>query len=169
MCGVHLRLNTKASHSIHLISPTSKVSMYMYHMTIVLLNVLGHHLLPLLKDKPNILLLHNFPVGGGETIDIIQDISINYNTFGECLLNDKKKVIMRGIEHQHQRNTESINEAIFERWLDGKGRRPISWSTLVTVLRDVKLHALADQIEGESKRMIVWSTTNHLNDGFNSQ
>ena len=144
----------------------------MYHAVVVVQNVLGHlsyHILPFLplpKGTPTLPLLLNCPVGGGATINIIQEIGTNYSNFGICLLNDNNGAIVGALQHEHQRNSESINRAVFRKWMQGSGRRPITWSTLATALRDASLHALADQIEGVSKRMVVGQTTNHLNNGL---
>ena len=44
-------------------------------------------------------------------------------------------------------NADEINEAILEKWIGGKSRKPITWDTLVKCLRDIDLNALANDIE----------------------
>ncbi len=43
-------------------------------------------------------------------------------------------------------NAEKINLEVFKSWINGEGREPISWNTLVTVLREIGLRPLADII-----------------------
>ena len=49
--------------------------------------------------------------------------------------------------HKHLNDAERINEEILEKWLVGKGKQPVTWATLVEVLRDIELSVLADDIE----------------------
>ena len=44
-------------------------------------------------------------------------------------------------------NVDEINVAILEKWISGKGQKPITWDTLVNCLRDTDLNALANDIE----------------------
>ena len=44
-----------------------------------------------------------------------------------------------------------INCQIFQEWLDGKGKRPTSWGTLVRVLNDIEMGELASKIEANQK------------------
>ena len=44
-------------------------------------------------------------------------------------------------------NMISAEEEIFHKWLNGTGRTPKSWATLVTVLREIGMAALAHDIE----------------------
>ena len=39
-----------------------------------------------------------------------------------------------------------INREIFQMWLQGSGRHPITWGTLVQCLWDAELNNLADEI-----------------------
>ena len=51
------------------------------------------------------------------------------------------------IAHKHRENAEKINMEIFQEWLIGRGKQPVTWATLVEVLRDIELTALASEIE----------------------
>ena len=50
------------------------------------------------------------------------------------------------IEHQHEDATK-INLQIFQKWIQGKGKLPVEWSTLIEVLKDVRLSELAIEME----------------------
>ena len=49
--------------------------------------------------------------------------------------------------HKHSNDAERINMEILEEWLVGRGKQPVTWATLVEVLRDIELSILADDIE----------------------
>ena len=49
--------------------------------------------------------------------------------------------------HKHLNDAERINTEILQDWLAGKGKQPVTWATLVGVLRDIELSTLAGQIE----------------------
>jgi len=44
-------------------------------------------------------------------------------------------------------NAERINEDILMKWIGGTGKKPLTWDTLVTCLRDSELQTLASDIE----------------------
>ena len=49
--------------------------------------------------------------------------------------------------HKHLNDAEQINTEILQEWLTGRGKQPVTWATLIEVLRDIKLSALASEIE----------------------
>ena len=63
------------------------------------------------------------------------------------LLNDPNGMRVRNIEHKHNRDAERINTEILQEWTIGKGKKPVSWETLIEMLRDIELGALASEIE----------------------
>ena len=46
---------------------------------------------------------------------------------------------MQALEMEHRWNAERINMAILQRWLQGMGVKPVTWSTLVDVLRTIEI------------------------------
>ena len=48
---------------------------------------------------------------------------------------------------KHCNDAEEINKEILREWLTGRGKQPVTWATLVEVLRDIKLTTLASDIE----------------------
>ena len=48
---------------------------------------------------------------------------------------------------KHHYDAEQINIEILQEWLTGRGKQPVTWATLVEVLRDIELFALACEIE----------------------
>ena len=45
------------------------------------------------------------------------------------------------------RNAGRINLRILQEWLDGRGKQPVTWTTLVQVLEDIEMSSLANQIK----------------------
>ena len=67
--------------------------------------------------------------------------------FGVLLLEDSTGSRVRAIEFQNHYDTQQINLLILQEWLWGRGKHPITWNTLVEVLRDIELPTLASEIE----------------------
>ena len=49
--------------------------------------------------------------------------------------------------HKHLNDAEEINTEILQEWLTGRGKQPVTWATLVEVLREIELTTLASDIE----------------------
>ena len=77
----------------------------------------------------------------------MERIGNNYGAFGLFLLQDDDRAKVSALEHELQRNSIQINNKIFELWLQGRGKQPVTYATLVGCLRDVELNTLADDIE----------------------
>ena len=72
-------------------------------------------------------------------VNFAQNIGVNYLKFGIFLLEDSNGDIMKALEKEHHINVEEINVAILKQWLKGMGVKPVTWSTLVSVLKNVGL------------------------------
>ena len=94
-------------------------------------------------DRPTLPQLLNFTE---EKVNIPIEIGIKYVQFGALILQDKNGTRVNNMEYEYQRNVERINTKILQEWLDGKGKQPVSWATLIGVLRDIELSTLADAI-----------------------
>ena len=78
---------------------------------------------------------------------IVHKIGTDYIGLGTMLLNDDTGALTQSIASQHQRNPFEINWAILTRWLQGQGKKPVQWSTLIEVLKDIELSELAQKIK----------------------
>ena len=87
-----------------------------------------------------------FPSKSGEYINIPKQISTNYTMFGVLLLNDESGAEVCAIDKEHHGNAPDINFEILRRWIGGKGQ-PLSWDTLISVLKDIGLGTLASDIK----------------------
>ena len=79
-------------------------------------------------------------------IDSAKKIATDYKLFGTQLLKDSDGSKVRIIEMKHQ-DPVDITVEILEQWLQGRGRMPITWQTLIKCLRDTELNVLADDME----------------------
>ncbi|KAL5473631.1 hypothetical protein EMCRGX_G028135 [Ephydatia muelleri] len=87
-----------------------------------------------LEGTPTLMELLSFT---DKKVNIAEQIGVNYLKFGIFLLKDSDGVIVKALEKEHLKNAEEINMAILQRWLQGKGVKPVTWSTLMTVLQNV--------------------------------
>ena len=73
---------------------------------------------------------------------IPERIGHNYMPFGVFLLQDDHGSMMANIEHENNTNPQKIIHQILRMWLQGRGV-PVTWSSLIRVLRDCELNTLA--------------------------
>ena len=73
-----------------------------------------------------------------EKLNITVQVGAKYSTFGIFLLDDKTGAIIEELEIMHRGNAEEINKAILMQWLRGNGVKPVTWSTLVDVLKKLE-------------------------------
>ena len=85
--------------------------------------------------------------GRHRTINIPQEIGTNYYYFGLHLLNDRNGTRVHNLELEYRQNVERINTEILRKWVTGRGKKPVTWKTLIIVLHDIELGALASEIE----------------------
>ena len=97
-----------------------------------------------MNDSPTLPLLQRFLTPSGRLFNIIERIGIRNHYLGIRLLNDDHGAITAAIEARHRPD---LTEAVLQRWLEGAGRTPRTWATLITVLRRIGLNALAQDIE----------------------
>ena len=83
---------------------------------------------------------------GKRAINIPQEIGSNSYQFGLLLLDDPNGNRVRNIERDCK-EIERINTEILQEWATGRGKKPVTWETLIEVLRDIQLGALASEIE----------------------
>ena len=103
---------------------------------------------PSASDKPTLLLFQKFPMHCGQDKKVIQAIAPKKHDLCIRLLNDEDGTITQNIEDQYKNDTpHRITEAILQKWLEGFGRTPQTWTTFITVLREIELFMLAKDIE----------------------
>ena len=75
------------------------------------------------------------------------EIGTEYVQFGIFLLDDLNGSRVKSMAHHHLNKAKQINTEILQEWLTGRGKKPVTWTTLVEILRDIELTALAGEIE----------------------
>ena len=105
----------------------------------------------LLASRPKLGEVLDFKTQSGSSIKIAQQIGEQYYLLGSLLLKDDMGELTSVIvkQHQHQHNVALINERILLQWLQGKGKKPVSWSTLINVLKTMGLSELAQLVQKE--------------------
>lgn len=91
--------------------------------------------------------LLSFNTGDCHIINLPREIGCKYHIFGSLLLLEKTAAHIEDLEHQCQRNGEEINLHVLQEWLEGRGRKPTTWATLLNVLRDIEMGELAATLE----------------------
>ena len=99
-----------------------------------------------LPPKPTLPLLLQFPTVTGR-INIIKEIGTHYEMLGILLLNDKTGETIATITNDCQRKALDINRVVLTRWIQGQGKQPVTWDTLVEVLNSIDLCELARTID----------------------
>ena len=112
-------------------------------------------------SKPTLPELLNFKTSSGSTVDVVQQIGTHYSKLGPLLLNDDTGAVTSAIVSQYQRDAVAINQEILTRWLQGQGKKPVSWSTLTDVLKEVGLSELSQMIQ-DSLTMSTTPTSGEL-------
>ena len=102
--------------------------------------------LPSTEDRPTLPELIDFKTGT-ENMNILKHIGTLYNDLGILLLDDKAGTVTKAIEKQCHHVVYDINLQILRQWIQGEGRQPVQWSTLIDVLKKIKLSVLAKKIE----------------------
>ena len=85
------------------------------------------------------------------SINVLEHIGVHYRQLGMLLLDDATAEVTQAIIEQYSHDTTKIICKIVQKWIQGKGKLPIEWSTLVRVLKDIGLHMLADEMEQNLK------------------
>ena len=99
-----------------------------------------------MKSKPTLPRLMLFP-NDADVVDVIARIGPKYQEFGTFLLNDEDGSIVDSIEMKFREEPYRINREILKRWLQGHGKGPVTYATLVRVLKRIELGVLAQTIE----------------------
>lgn len=96
---------------------------------------------------PSLSELLNFECSNKQKVNISVEVGTKYVEFGSLLLpNDVTGAKVKNMAYRHRDDPERIVTEILQEWLNGKGKQPVTWSTLVDVLWDVRLSTLANDI-----------------------
>ena len=96
-------------------------------------------------DRPTLPQLIKFKTLSGG-INITESIGLHYKQLGPLVLQDNDGTITETIERECFYKVKEINQEILQRWIQGKGMKPVQWSTLIDVLKKIELSPLAKKI-----------------------
>ena len=99
--------------------------------------------------QPSVKLLTCFPSkvdGEKKMINIIQKTGTSYEKLGMFLLEDDNGDIVDSLKEACHHDPIQITTAVYKKWISGTGMKPVTWQTLVGVLRDIELNRVADDI-----------------------
>ena len=97
--------------------------------------------------EPTLPELLRFTCTDGRVVSIPVEVATKYVQFGTFLLDDRNGSRVKIMAHEHLNDAEQVNIAILQEWLIGRGKKPVTWTALVEVLRDIELSTLAGDIE----------------------
>lgn len=82
-----------------------------------------------------------------------------YLQFGQSLLDDVDGTVTQMIARDLKNNVVNINNEILARWMQGKGRKPVAWDTVIKVLREIDMHDLASRMENNLSKCTTTATS----------
>ena len=112
------------------------------HMNYMIIMLVVH---PFIGSIPTMPELVSFKCGDSN-INIAREIGCKYEVFGTLLLLDNTMAHIQDLERRFQGNGEQINMHILQEWVEGKGKKPITWTTLLKVINDIGMGELANKL-----------------------
>lgn len=96
-----------------------------------------------LEEEPKMRQLRTLQ-SGAVTVCIIEEVLAYWVDLADFL--DLPTVTVRNLRAEPNFTPESACRTVFERWLNGQGRGPRTWDTLVQVLGEMGMRSLAENI-----------------------
>ena len=102
--------------------------------------------------QPTLMQLTYMVAPSGKEVRIIENISAKWKKVGILFNFDPTGCTIDLIDARHPSDPEACCTDMMKMWLEGRGRKPASWATLVEVLKNAKFNNLADELVGKSGR-----------------
>ena len=80
-------------------------------------------------------------------MDIIATIAQDWKNFGIYLDFDETGCTLSRIANDCPLNSMDCCTQMMREWLEGTGKQPATWATLIALLRDAEMNDLAEQVE----------------------
>ena len=74
-------------------------------------------------------------------------IGVDSYKLGLVLLEDDYGNKTDAIAAAHRHDPEMIAIKVFQKWINGDGKTPVTWTTLIQVLKDLKMNRLAETLQ----------------------
>ena len=81
----------------------------------------------------------------GKTVRLIHTVATNWKTVADRLY--FKNYDINRIERANHSRKVSACRAMFNEWLNGEGRQPATWNTLIKVLREANLSEIVSDLK----------------------
>ena len=81
-----------------------------------------------------------------EKIKIIKRLAPSWSTVGILLAFDDEGTQVETIDKKHRGDPVACCQAMFQHWLSGNGRKPLSWRTVIELLEDADQEVLAGEV-----------------------
>ncbi len=101
----------------------------------------------LADDKPLLYQIRNFPTAKGKYTDLCARI-VDYSQFSSCVLQDEGSQL-KGIEAGQGPKPKKIMNEVFSEWIEGRGKIPVSWRTMISCLETTGFRELAGELKKE--------------------
>ena len=89
-------------------------------------------------------------ISTGIVIEVIKTIAPKWKRIGDFLEFDATGSQLYLID-ANNKGVEACCRAMFQYWLQGNGKTPTSWNTLIVILNDCNFRALASQLRAALK------------------
>ena len=81
----------------------------------------------------------------GKVVKVIETVAATWETVATRLHFNHN--LIECIKRDGHYQTDPCCRKMFGEWLGGKGRKPVNWQTLITVLKEAKYSVLASELE----------------------
>ena len=101
-------------------------------------------LLLFLDEQPTMAQLEHLVAHDGRVIKIVTEVAGRWEKMARRLNFTEAEIEI--LQRNHISDVESACSGVFQRWLDGKHRLPVTWHTVVECLREVDLNVAAEDL-----------------------
>ena len=99
-------------------------------------------------DRPEMWQLQSFVGVGGRPVRVMENVCADWEKLALAL--QFRGGVIRAVRESERPLVESACRCILERWsVDGEGRQPVTWETLVGCLEDIGHSTLASDLRRE--------------------
>ena len=91
--------------------------------------------------------LQSFVGVGGRPVRVVENVCADWEKLALAL--QFRGGVIRAVERSQHFQVEAACITILQRWLDGEGRQPMTWETLIGCLEDIGHGTLASDLKRE--------------------
>ena len=91
--------------------------------------------------------LQRFVGVSGKPVRVVEEVCADWEKLALAL--QFRGGVIRAVERSQHFQVEAACLTILQRWLDGEGRQPVTWETLMESLEDIEYGTLASDLRRE--------------------